>query len=189
MPRCSYSTLYARYNLTRHSDGKTPEEAVKQILQIHAILPGQKPEKQFNIPSRTSSIHRTQTNESTRPIQQVQPAQPQSTTVQSEPAEIAQHQQQIVGPPSNFDGTTAHAPPQIHSSNPTDPSNPQPSPPEKPASQPDAVSSENPPKFADELPPSRLLHSNPVKEAHKDDLLRRTDSQTLEEEEFHDAQS
>ncbi|EUC50843.1 hypothetical protein COCMIDRAFT_32037 [Bipolaris oryzae ATCC 44560] len=180
-------------------DGKTPEEVVKQILQIHAILPGQKPEKQFNIPSRTSSIHRTQTNESIQPIQQVpteqvQPAQSQPTTVQSEPAEIAQHQQQSVGPPSNFDGTTAHATPPINSSNPTDPSNAQPPPLEnlaleKPASQPETAPSENPPKFADELPPSKLLHSNPAKEAHKDDLLRRTDSQTLEEEEFHDAQS
>ncbi|EUC34099.1 hypothetical protein COCCADRAFT_4445 [Bipolaris zeicola 26-R-13] len=166
-------------------DGKTPEEVVKQILQIHAILPGQKPDKQFNIPSRTSSIHRTQTNESTQHVQQVPTEQVQP----AQPAEIAQHQQQSVGSPSNFDGTTAHATPPIHSSNSTDPSNPQPPPTEKPASQPDPVSSENPPKFADELPPSKLLHSNPAKEAHKDDLLRRTDSQTLEEEEFHDAQS
>jgi len=43
-------------------DGKTPEEVVKQILQIYAILPGQKPDKQFNIPERTNTQQTTSTS-------------------------------------------------------------------------------------------------------------------------------
>jgi len=38
-----------------HRDGKTPEEQTKQILQIAAILPGQKPDSRFSIPSRKNS--------------------------------------------------------------------------------------------------------------------------------------
>ncbi|USP76202.1 uncharacterized protein yc1106_03476 [Curvularia clavata] len=182
-------------------DGKTPEEVVKQILQIHAILPGQKPDKQFNIPSRTSSVSQPTAHETTQPIQQVpteqstvssehvHPVESQPTSVESAPAVTAQQQQQSVGPPSNFDGTTAHAPLPIHSSNPTNPSDPQQPLLEKPASQPETVSTEHQPKFTDELPPSKLLHSNPAKVASREDLLRRVDSETQESEEFHDAQS
>ncbi|KIW09145.1 uncharacterized protein PV09_00081 [Verruconis gallopava] len=36
-------------------DGATPAEQVKQILNIAAILPGQKPERKFNIPARRES--------------------------------------------------------------------------------------------------------------------------------------
>jgi hypothetical protein len=43
--------------LTITSDGRTPEEIVKQVLQIYAILPGQKPDRQFNIPERTNNAH------------------------------------------------------------------------------------------------------------------------------------
>lgn len=180
---------HIRPKLTKSSDGKTPEEVVKQILQIYAILPGQKPDKQFNIPSRTSSVHQAHAHESTQPIEQVPTEQSAVPSEHVEPAVTAQQQQQSVGPPSNFDGTTAHAPPLVHSSNSANPSNPQPPPPEKPASQLEVTSSEEQPKFAEELPPSKLLHSNPAKVASREDLLRRIDSETLEDEEFHDAQS
>ena len=39
-----------------YSDGQTPDEVIKQILQIHAVIPGQKPDRQFNIPQRNNSI-------------------------------------------------------------------------------------------------------------------------------------
>ncbi|RAR09254.1 potassium transport protein 1 [Stemphylium lycopersici] len=182
-------------------DGKTPEEVVKQILQIYAILPGQKPDKQFNIPSRTSETHQAQTQEPTEPVEQapteqsaeptekVQPVPFEPTTVQSQPAVMPQHQQQSVGLPSNFDGTATHAPLSKHSSHPTDPSNPPTLPFQKPTSQPDIISPENQERIAKELPPSKLLNSNLAEEAQKDDLLRRKDSETLEDDEFHDAQS
>ncbi|KAI8932272.1 hypothetical protein NX059_010473 [Plenodomus lindquistii] len=60
-------------------DGKTPEEKTKQILQIHAILPGQKPDRQFNIPSRTNSLRPAQTHPSqpaVAPSVEAQPPQP-----------------------------------------------------------------------------------------------------------------
>jgi hypothetical protein len=38
-------------------------------------------------------------------------------------------------------------------------------------------------------PPSKLLHSNPAPEPTRDDKLRRKDSETQEEDEFHDAHS
>ncbi|KAF2708070.1 hypothetical protein K504DRAFT_468446 [Pleomassaria siparia CBS 279.74] len=45
-------------------DGKTPAEQVKQILQIHAILPGQTPKRQFSIPTRNNSLERIPTRSS-----------------------------------------------------------------------------------------------------------------------------
>jgi hypothetical protein len=38
-----------------YSDGHTPEEQVKQVLNIAAILPGQQPNKRFSIPKRNHS--------------------------------------------------------------------------------------------------------------------------------------
>ncbi|KAI4627145.1 uncharacterized protein J4E87_004487 [Alternaria ethzedia] len=180
-------------------DGKTPDEVVKQILQIYAILPGQKPDKQFNIPSRASEAHLPQAQGAVQPAEQVpvgqsaqstetlQPVPSEPTSVQSRP--VTQHEQQSVGLPSNFDGTSTHAPPFKNSSIPSNPSNPPMPPLEKPYSQPSAISPENREAFAKELPPSKLLNSNPEPEPRKDDLLRRTDSETQEDDEFHDAQS
>ncbi|TID15939.1 Oxysterol-binding protein [Venturia nashicola] len=37
-------------------DGRTPEEQVKQILNIAAILPGQQPNRRFSIPERNHSL-------------------------------------------------------------------------------------------------------------------------------------
>ncbi|RMZ68523.1 oxysterol binding [Pyrenophora seminiperda CCB06] len=180
-------------------DGKTPEEVVKQILQIYAILPGQQPDKLFRIPSRMNDVQHAQTEESAQPIEQVptgqtvqsleagQPVQSEPTSVQSQPVVMPQ-QQQSVGPPTPFDGTSTHAPLSKHSSQPTDPSNPPTVPFQKPHLVPE-ISPENQEKFAKELPPSKLLNSNPEREPRRDDLLRRLDSQTHEEDEFHDAHS
>ena len=171
---------------------------MKQILQIHAILPGQKPDKQFNIPSRTNDVQHVQTEESAQsteqvpteqpvqPLEQVQPVQSEPASVQSQPAVMPQ--QQSVGLPTNFDGTSTHAPLSIHSSQPNDPSNPPTVPFQTPQPIPD-IPNEKQEKFAKELPPSKLLNSNPAREPRRDDLLRRLDSQTQEEDEFHDANS
>lgn len=178
--------------LTRCSDGKTPEEVVKQILQIHAILPGQRPDRRFSIPSRASEADHAHAQESTPSLEQVPteqsaiPSEP--TTVQSQPAVVPQ-QQQSVGLPNNFDGTSTHTPLSTHSSHPTDSSNPPTLSSESSKSQPETISSQRQEKFAEELPPSKLLHSNPAPEPRKDDLLRRKDSETQEDDEFHDAQS
>ncbi|CAA9961152.1 Oxysterol binding protein [Pyrenophora teres f. maculata] len=180
-------------------DGKTPEEVVKQILQIYAILPGQKPDRQFNIPSRTNDVQYAQIDGSAQPTEQVPTEQPvqsveevqsiksEPTSVQSQPAVMPQ-QQQSVGFPTNFDETSTHASLSKHSSQPNDPSNPPTVPFQQAQSVPD-ISPENQEKFAKELPPSKLLNSNPAREPRRDDLLRRLDSQTHEEDEFHDAHS
>jgi len=51
-------------------DGKTPEERTKQILQIATILPGQKPDRRFSIPSRrsTASITQVESHKSTNAL-------------------------------------------------------------------------------------------------------------------------
>ncbi|KAF1943836.1 hypothetical protein EJ02DRAFT_421035 [Clathrospora elynae] len=161
-------------------DGKTPEEKVKQILQIYAILPGQKPDRQFNIPSRTNSIHPAQTQQ---PVQVQQPMQPE----QAQPAVVPQHQEQSVGFPTNFDGSTTHAP-LPYRSIPNDPGNPPTVPFQKPSPQSTTISPEHREQIAQELPPSKLLNSNPAPEP-RSNVLRRKDSETQEDEEFQDAQS
>lgn len=58
MPRCTYTAASFRRSkklTTQCSDGKTPEEQTKQILNIAAILPGQAPQRRFSIPERKSS--------------------------------------------------------------------------------------------------------------------------------------
>jgi hypothetical protein len=214
--------------LTRYSDGKTPEEVVKQILSIHAILPGQKPDKQFNIPSRANDAPLPCTQESAPTTAQVptektaqhteqaqtgdlaqsmgqmhigQPAQPagqmypvqsEAAGMQSQPAAVPQYQQQSVGLSSTYDGTTTtHAPLSKGSSSiSSDPSNPPTIPYQKPVFQSHQnISPAYQDKIEQELPKSKLLNSNPAPEPRRDDLLRRTDSETREDEEFHDAVS
>lgn len=181
------------------SDGKTPDEVVKQVLQIHAILPGQKPERQFNIPERTTaqqSAHPTETpaqqtsySDTHQPTQPVQP-QPKAAPA---PQEVPQLQQGVGN--LNLDGPAAHEVDRSLSKGSLqhDSSNPPvvPAPTVMPKSQPavNTLPARTEPKFAKELPPSTLLHSNPKPEARRDDLLRRKDSETEETEEFHDAQS
>jgi len=183
-------------------DGKTPEEVVKQVLQIYAILPGQKPDKQFNIPERTNTQQSAQPSEAPQqqpsthqspqpPLPQLQP----KVTPAPPPQDIP-HLQQGVGN-LNLDGPAAHE--QVdrslsRRSGQIDPSNPPvvptPSRTAQTQTQPsDNLSADSQAKFASELPPSTLLHSNPKQEARRDDLLRRKDSETEETEEFHDAQS
>jgi hypothetical protein len=127
-------------------------------------------------------------SESAQPTSQMQPHQPEPASVQSQPAAIPQHQQQSVGLPSNFDGTTTHAP-LSKSSISNDPSNPPLVPFQKPKSQPKIIAPADQDRLAQELPKSKLLHSNPEPEPRKNDLLRRKDSETQEDDEFHDAES
>jgi hypothetical protein len=70
------------------SDGKTPDEVAKQILQIHAILPGQKPERQFNIPIR-SSTQQTNTESTHQQSTPQQSAPQQAASQQSAPQQAA----------------------------------------------------------------------------------------------------
>jgi hypothetical protein len=161
-------------------DGTSPEEQVKQILQIHSILPGQKPEKQFNIPQRNNSTQQT-------PAQQ-QPVQPEPTTlpqpqeqqrapVQQEP-QVQQVQQQLAGVDLN------HSAPQPKADNGYEPISFSPYQAESAYQPPPAQS-----QTTETNPPSKLLHSNPAPEPTRDDKLRRKDSETQEDDEFHDAHS
>lgn len=54
------------------SDGHTPEEQVKQILNIAAILPGQQPTRRFSIPERNHSLDKIPQHDGAQP--QVHPA-------------------------------------------------------------------------------------------------------------------
>lgn len=186
--------------LTLKSDGRTSEENVKQILQIHAILPGQKPDRQFSIPSRTDSFKLTQAHTS-QPTEPVQPVESSQTTLpirsaQNESAPNAQPQpqpqlsqqplQQSIDP--NPISTSTHAPlsrtTEVNAS-----TNPPVYPFQKPEAQPADLAPELKEKIARELPPSKLLHSNPAPEPKNPHLLERKDSNTNEVDEFHDAQS
>ncbi|KAF2124350.1 hypothetical protein P153DRAFT_370803 [Dothidotthia symphoricarpi CBS 119687] len=105
-------------------DGRTPEEQVKQILQIHAILPGQKPDQKFEIPTRNNGVQQTPTEPSvpdahTAPLQreqqvpapqpvQSQPVQPQLVQHQQVPAAYPQQQQGAIVDPS-YREQPAHA--------------------------------------------------------------------------------
>ena len=147
------------------SDGKTPAEQVEQILRIHSILPGQKPEKQFEIPIRNNSIQKT-TSEPMIPAQQPVPQQP-------------------VEEPSHLQGATTYE----KTGDVKDPTNMPDVAVNRAPSQPQHVSQAQQDRVAESNPPSKLLHSNPAAEAQRNDRLRRLDSETQEDDEFHDAQS
>ncbi|KAH7092486.1 hypothetical protein FB567DRAFT_435725 [Paraphoma chrysanthemicola] len=182
-------------------DGKTPQEMTKQILQIHAVLPGQKPQRQFNIPSRGNSYqqnvgHASQEaslQQSAHPPNHVssQEGAPQHS-VQQPTHPVAAPQK----PDSNVDQLVAatHATTLEPSRSLTkqtfnrDPSNPSVTPLDKPKSFGENVPASTQEKIAQELPPSKLLNSNPAPEP-KQDSLTRQDSETHENDEFHDAQS
>lgn len=57
-----------------HSDGHTPEEQVKQILNIAAILPGQQPTRRFSIPERNYSLDKIPQYDGVQSQSQSQPA-------------------------------------------------------------------------------------------------------------------
>ncbi|KAH8723763.1 hypothetical protein GQ44DRAFT_619635 [Phaeosphaeriaceae sp. PMI808] len=186
-------------------DAKTPEEIIKQILQIHAILPGQKPERQFTIPVRTNSqLQKTQSIPHQNPAQASIPEQPtsQHPVQPSEPAQTAeaiqtatvsspQHLQKGFGNLINLDDPAPDVLDNSLSKNTfqSDPSNPAIIPYGKPKSQPENISDNTKTKIAQELPPSKLLNSNPASEPHSGDRLRRKDSETQSDDEFVDAQS
>ncbi|OAK94151.1 hypothetical protein IQ06DRAFT_353609 [Phaeosphaeriaceae sp. SRC1lsM3a] len=182
-------------------DGKTPEDVVKQILQIHAILPGQKPERQFNIPVRSSSQHQSVQSQpqqptnpeptSQQPSVQAEPSQPAVQPVLSDPSPVGQPLQQGIDNKINLDGSASLEPDRSLAKNPfpSDPSNPAVTPHGKPKSQPDIIRDSTREKIEAELPASKLLNSNPEAEPRRADMLHRKDSETQEDEEFVDAQS
>jgi hypothetical protein len=124
----------------------------------------------------------------TEPAGQMHPVLVEPVSVQPQPTAFPQHQQQPVGLPNNYDGTATHAPLSKGSIS-NDPSNPPTVPFQKPVSQPQTISPEYREKMEEELPKSKLLNSNPAPEPRKNDLLRRKDSDTHEDEDFHDAVS
>ncbi|CAI6334725.1 unnamed protein product [Periconia digitata] len=165
-------------------DGKTPEQQVEQILQIAAILPGQTLTRKFSIPSRSGTANTSR----------VPPAQQQSTLGDEQPQHEAQSQHQLtpqekqttddlidlsdpVVPAQTSKPTTVTTAPV-----PQDQPEPKPAPP-----QPDNREDKNH-AFAKELPPSKLLNSVQG-EPGGGNALRRYDSETQEEDEFHDAVS
>lgn len=158
-------------------DGKTPEEQVKQILQIAAVLPGQAPKRKFSIPSlsRTTSVDPTANYTHKNP-----------EVMKSEP-ELPQAKEQTFGDLIDLSDPTPQKAADVNANNPADP--PQ-IPLQKPKSQPENNSLDPKPQneFAKSLPPSKLLHSVQG-EPGDHSALRRQDSQTHEEEEFHDAHS
>ena len=204
--RCQFPHLHSLLATNVCSDAQTPEEQVKQILQIHAVLPGQKPEKQFSIPQRGESLSRQQTLEQP-PAQYANGAslaQPEQQGVlaqqaaQSQPPvhqetqqyakqepQVQQVQQQLAS--VDLNQTT----PQARSSNGHEPISFSPYRPEgDSAYAPPPTQSQPAQGQTDEInPPSKLLHSNPAPEPTRDDKLRRKDSETQEEDEFHDAHS
>lgn len=135
---------------------------MKQILQISAILPGQSPHRQFNIPSRNNSLTRVPTRSTIH--SQVNPENPR----QSEP-------QLILGDLIDLSDSTPQ------------PQQQQQQPPPPPKKQPTSSKEDD---LMAGIPPSKLLHSNSNRDKQQPsnmDLLRRMDSETQEEEEFHDA--
>lgn len=186
-----------------YSDGHTPDEVIKQILQIHAVLPGQKPDKQFSIPQRNNSIQQPadqqQTAQSTNGASSIQleqestlaqqesPQQPPVQQVEAQYAkqdpQVQQVQQQLASVdinqlPSQPKSSNEHTP---ISFSPYQADSAQASPPVQ--GQP--VQSHT----TETNPPSKLLNSNPASEPTREDKLRRKDSETQEEDEFHDAHS
>lgn len=181
-------------------DGKTPEEVTKQILQIHAILPGQKPDRQFNIPSRTNSLKPTRTNEpaathqqpirsddSSIPSAQLSQMSLDQSTQNVHPVQLPQTNPTLGSQPSES-LTANHIVSHQTSSNsfpPKDSSTPHD---QSVSSQTVNLSPEQRREMDQSLPPSKLLNSNPQHEPTKDDLVMRRDSEG-EVDEFHDAQS
>lgn len=176
---------------------------VKQILQIHAILPGQKPERHFNIPVRSSTQQSSAepTPQQSIPQQAVSPqtVDQQSTSQQSvqptpfQSAHVStlQNPPQGVGHANNLDGAVNLEPTRSMAKHTfsTDPSNPAVTPHGRGMSQPQNTSDSTQAQLEQELPASKLLNSNPAPEPRRDDKLRRKDSETQEDDEFVDAQS
>jgi hypothetical protein len=117
------------------------------------------------------------------PQQAVMPAMSQQGSSQAQPLQY----QRTVDDLTGSSGPTHNAPP-VHTPALSSSVNATFVPPEKPRSQSQAEinHADTKHKFADELPPSKLLNSVP-EEPGKGHTLRRLDSQTHIEDEFHDA--
>ncbi|KAF2644419.1 hypothetical protein P280DRAFT_170986 [Massarina eburnea CBS 473.64] len=150
-------------------DGKTPEDQKRQILQIAAILPGQSPDRRFSIPSRS---HAGLSDPSTKhpdltPQPELPPPHEQTSgdlMDSSDPVVPAQPHQ--VPPSDSVYGLDGALPPSKTPSN----------------------TEKNNHAFRKDLPPSKLLNSVQGQPGEKN-ALTRFDSETHEEDEFHDAVS
>lgn len=175
-------------SLTFGRDGKSPQEQVKQILEIAAILPGQAPHRKFSIPA----LSRTNTNDpaaaGNQAIQQTHQikSNTQPEVSHSEP-DLPQQKQQTFGDLIDLSDPTPNKDVDVNANNPKDPSH---LPLDKPKSQPENLNPEkkSQDEFSEDLPPSKLL--NFVRdEPGQGNSLKRTDTETEEEEQFHDAHS
>ncbi|KAF2265509.1 oxysterol binding protein [Lojkania enalia] len=163
-------------------DGKTPAEQTKQILRIAAILPGQKPHRSFDIPSRRSSLEHVPTRTH---IEHHHDSRPSTSASLSEfhhnphPAPHANPR------PKHTDHTFGDL---IDLSDPLPEST-------KPTGSTQSELAKLPSKskkrddMMKAIPPSKLLHSTKNEGGHGKDALKRKDSETNEEDEFHDAHS
>lgn len=147
-------------------DGKTPDEQIKQILQIAAILPGQTPHRQFNIP-RHNSLERLPTRSSVQ--------------ADAEKPKVEEPQQQAFGDLIDLSDPVV---PQSNAQSQPQPQLPKPS---KVAPKAESQDSKDD-DLMKGIPPSKLLHSTPGEPSHGK-TLRRKDSDTQEDDEFHDANS
>lgn len=135
------------------SDAKTPEEQVRQILNIAAILPGQAPHRQFSIPSRNNSVVQVPTQSASQDI----PGSPKPAP-QQPPPHLTENLIDLDEPAA---------------------------PPKKDFLSPTSSQKEEMMKGA---PPPKILNSVPA-EPSNGKSLKRLDSDTKEEDEFHDAHS
>ncbi|KAJ4352247.1 Oxysterol-binding protein OBPa [Didymosphaeria variabile] len=168
-------------------DGKTPQEQIKQVLEIAAILPGQAPHRKFSIPA----LSRTNTNDpaaaGNHAIQQSHPIQSNTNPEVSKSDPDLQQKQQTFGDLIDLSDPTPNKDIDVNANN---PNNPPQLPLDKPKSQPENFIPEKKPQdeFAEDLPPSKLLNFV-QEEPGQGPALKRMDTETEEEEQFHDAHS
>ncbi|KAL1597735.1 Oxysterol-binding protein OBPa [Paraconiothyrium brasiliense] len=168
-------------------DGKTPQEQVKQVLEIAAILPGQAPHRKFSIPA----LSRTNTNDpaagGSHAIQQSHSVQSNTNPDVSKSDPDLQQKQQTLGDLIDLSNPTPNKDIDVIANN---SNNPPQLPLEKPKSQPENLTPETKPQdeFAEDLPPSKLLNFVQAEPGHGH-ALKRMDTETEEEEQFHDAHS
>ncbi|KAF9732621.1 hypothetical protein PMIN06_012232 [Paraphaeosphaeria minitans] len=163
-------------------DAKTPEEQVKQILDIAAILPGQAPQRKFSIPA----LSRPNTNDpaaaGNQAIQQSQDVQVNANPAVSTSNPDTQPKQEAFGDLIDLSDPTPDKDADVITTKPPQP------PLGEATSQLEHLELGQKPQedFPDDMPPSKLLNS--VKgEPGRGHALRRLDSETEEEEQFHDA--
>lgn len=163
---------------------------MKQILHIAPILPGQTPDRRFSIPSRSRnpSLERMPTRHSHK-AHEIPHKNPEVMKSEPElPQQPPKQHQQTFGDLIDLSDPVPQ-PPAARKPNPSNPANPPLAPIHKPKSQPENhVINHQEHAFAKSMPPSKLLNSVEG-ESGKQHAIRRTDSETHEEDEFHDAHS